>query len=222
MLQFIFPKRVYLWYLESLFVVFIIGWILTKYTNYFLRIIIGIVLLVVGITFDRKFGDYVLFGNPLKYILWFEVGTCFIAIRQILKKYKLWSFFIALSLMLIHIVLFLWSPTNKYFNIALNHFGFPLVMIFSLMIICEIWGNKLSEKSKEKIKIVSSYSYGVYLYAEPINYIILYLFVNIGGINILWQEIPSITLACIRIFATTIIAIFIVYLLRKFKLKYLY
>lgn len=75
-------------------------------------------------------------------------------------------------------------------------------------------------KEKRFLSLVSNYSFGIYLYAEPLNYVILYL---VFQININWfgTEMGAVIIYLLRIFLTPLLAIGITYFLRKFHLKYL-
>lgn len=71
-------------------------------------------------------------------------------------------------------------------------------------------------------QICSSYSFGIYLYAEPLNYWLLYEFSRRVGIACLGTEIGAVVIYLSRVVVTPIIAVGITWILKKLKIKYLY
>ena len=67
----------------------------------------------------------------------------------------------------------------------------------------------------------SSYSFGIYLYAEPLNYWLLYEFSR-HMFFFFGTEIGAATIYLSRMIITPIIAIDITWVLKKLKIKYLY
>lgn len=80
-------------------------------------------------------------------------------------------------------------------------------------------------KDKNKLKLVDKfdlYSFGIYLYAEPLNYLFLFIAYKYFGISNFRDEFFSFLLYSIRIVVSILIAVFIVNILKKLKLKFLY
>lgn len=71
-------------------------------------------------------------------------------------------------------------------------------------------------------RICSSYSFGIYLYAEPLNCWILYEFSRRMGIAYFGTEIGAAAIYLSRVVVTPIIAVGITWILKKLKIKYLY
>lgn len=71
-------------------------------------------------------------------------------------------------------------------------------------------------------RICSSYSFGIYLYAEPLNYWLLYEFSSRAGVAFFGTEIGAATIYLSRAVVTPIIAVCITWILKKLKIKYLY
>lgn len=79
-----------------------------------------------------------------------------------------------------------------------------------------------TKHSSKYLKTCSDYDLGVYLYAEPINYLLLYIFFVKCGIAFFGEESSAATIYFSRIIVSTVIAIVITYLLRFFNIKYLH
>lgn len=71
-------------------------------------------------------------------------------------------------------------------------------------------------------QICSTYSFGIYLYAEPLNYWLLYEFSRRMGITFNGTEIGAATIYLSRVTVTPIIADGLTWILKKTKVKYLY
>ena len=66
------------------------------------------------------------------------------------------------------------------------------------------------------------YGMGIYLYAEPLNYLILWFFYTKCGITFFGTNVGAAVIYFSRILITPIIAIGITWALKKMNLKYLY
>lgn len=84
---------------------------------------------------------------------------------------------------------------------------------------CELVSERLTDKGKQLISKFSGYSFGVYLYAEPLNYLFVVLFVKYFGLSFLGNECGACFLWLLRIIGTSLIAVFIVKLLKKTNIK---
>lgn len=71
------------------------------------------------------------------------------------------------------------------------------------------------------VKIINGASFGIYLYAEPINYFILKKYIDVFSISILGSEIGAVILFLFRTFGVTVGAMIIVKALKKVNLKIL-
>lgn len=61
---------------------------------------------------------------------------------------------------------------------------------------------------------------GIYLYAEPLNYLALFFFMKWFGSEAFGSEKFALMLLLLRIFGTVIIALFVVRILRLLHIKY--
>ena len=84
------------------------------------------------------------------------------------------------------------------------------VGILIVWVIWELVSERLTDKEKQLISRLSGYSFGVYLYAELLNYLFVVLFVKSFGLNFLGNERGACFLWLLRIVGTSLIAVFVV------------
>lgn len=213
----IFPSCVYLWYLECLFCVFILAYFICR-QNKKIQITIVALFWFVGLLLYRKYDQYHFLGDPLYYLLWFYVGYRIEDIIRWCKKNKFWNSLYALALVLIVILFYaismIWQI--KIIGAVCRYIVNPLFMLLAINYFARtIKGGRVQQ-------FFSSYSFGIYLYAEPLNYWLLYEFSKHMGIFFFGTEIGAATIYLSRIIITPIIAICITWVLKKLQIKYLY
>ena len=76
-------------------------------------------------------------------------------------------------------------------------------------------------KSNELIGRISSYTYGVYLYAEPWNYVVLWAMAQVAGVAVLGTVEGTVIEFLLRSVGTTVIGVIITWFLKwiKFPVK---
>lgn len=215
--QMIFPSCVYLWYLECLFCVFVLAYFICKQNEKAQMVIVTICWLV-GLLIYRKYDQYHFWGDPLYYILWFYVGYRIEDIIEWCKTKRIWNPIFAAGLALFVILLYsggiIWQ--NKVIGAICRYVVSPLFMLLAINYFARaIKGGRMQQ-------IFSNYSFGIYLYAEPLNYWLLYEFSSRGGIAFFGTEIGAATIYLSRVVVTPVIAAGITWLLKKSKIKYLY
>ena len=72
------------------------------------------------------------------------------------------------------------------------------------------------------LNLISSNGMCIYIYSDPLNYLITYLAVTLFGIRFLSNEIAVFLLLAVKLFATLFIPIAIGRIMRKLHLRYLY
>ena len=218
-IQLIFPASVHLWYLECLFFVFILAFYIVKFSKKVQEFIVFI-LWGVGIVVYMRLGQCHPLGDPLYYLGWFYLGyriedTIIVA----LKKIHFWNDFAICSIFVMDIVVF---GINRIFTIKLlnplcTYIFFPIMMF----IVLNYLSRRINFKGKWLEK-VSGYGMGIYLYAEPLNYLLLYLFYNYYGIKYFGTNVGAATIYFSRLLITPLVAIVITWILKKLNFKYLY
>lgn len=221
-MQILYPDSVYLWYLETLFLDFLLTYFILRYMKVGkLRIAIVLVLWAIGVIISRT-GDFRTFlGNPLKYILWFWVGLYIDKIADYLREKRLWNTPMMIFVLTNQVGIWVLSYLIGKGKWLINNSILPFIAIIVLYYIAEKSVTKLSEKTRDKIMRLSKLSYGIYLYAEPLNYLIIYLVVQIYGISVLGYETGALCIYLVRIIGTPFAAILMIKTLRVTKLNFL-
>ena len=218
MWQIIFPGGNYLWFLESLYICYIFIWILNRWkTNTeAIKYVLVVFVWIIGIFFWKKAVEFVPFGNPFRYFLWFYLGIKAEEIRHTIK--------------LTYRVLFLLFVIQANIWGAQQAFGHGEILIGSISgfliipfwVICtESLASRISEKHSYFVKRVASYTFGIYLYSDPLNYLILYLFHRQFGNAGFCCNFTAGILYFSRIFITTFLAVLISKLIKKMGFQYL-
>ncbi len=210
--QILLQGNTHLWFLPTLFFIFIFIYILDKIPNTILKIFLLFILNI--------FNKYISI-NLLQYIcnfsLYFYIGYLFH-----LNKEKIDIFFnktiniIPLLFILIfisYITLINLLP-KEIFNILFVLLISSIIYMITLLI-------KKIIKRKKFIEFINKYSFGIYLYSDSLNYLILFIVFKLFNINFFYSNSGIITLFFIRIILTSIISILITYLLKKTNIKYI-
>lgn len=174
---------------------------------------------LIGLILYNILGIYHILGNPLYYLLWFYLVYRIEYIISWLKKYNLWKNVTIICMFFLVCIVFI-------INHILNMNGFELfckytIYPFLMLIILNFYVRYINIKSNCIYKI-SEYCMGIYLYAEPLNYLILWLFYKILGIEYFGVKIISMCIYLSRIIITPIIAIGITWILKKLHVSYMY
>ena len=213
----IFPSCVYLWYLECLFCVFVLTYFICR-QNEESQIVIVTICWLVGLFVYRKYDQYHFLGDRLYYILWSYVWYRIEDIIGWCKTKRIWNPIFAAGLALFVILLYsggiIWQ--NKVIGAVCRYVVSPLFMLLAINYFARaIKGGRMQQ-------IFSNYSFGIYLYADPLNYWLLYEFSSRVGIAFFGTEIGAATIHLSRVVVTPVIAVGITWLLKKSKIKYLY
>lgn len=172
LLQMIFPASVYLWYLECLFFVFVIAHFICKMKIENQIMIVGISY-IIGIVLYRKLDQYHVLGDPLYYLFWFYIGYRIENIISCLKRKKIWEKFPILVIFIVSCLLYIVNRVIKVKLVDLisTYLIYPFLMLFVLNYVV-----RHIKIDKSIAKKMSDYGFGIYLYAEPLNYLFLFLF----------------------------------------------
>lgn len=217
----------YLWFLPTLFFEFLIIWIIKeKVKNKKGKSLFLLIFILVNLA--NPLVSITIIKNIFCYLIYFYIGYCFednrTKINQKIDKKSLFNIILEVVEILILLVVF-------------NIYDFKQSMIFKilkhmLMIFMGILGSymiylisyKLSKTNisrNSKIQRVNECSFGIYLYSDPLNYLILYIIYNNFGINIFYTNPGIVFIFFIRVFITFFIAFAITNLLKKKKIKYI-
>lgn len=217
LLQLIFPNRVYLWYLESLFLVFVIVYITIKLIhNNSWRLIILLLMYTGGIVLQYYANDYIPFGNPMRYCIWFYLGKQIECITDKIRKQR----WVTCSILIFDIGLFfVFRHVQETLPIfIIRDFALALMGIAIAFILSDQIGS-IASKYPLALKKISERSMDVYLYSEPLNYLILSSVYSILGIASFGIEWVSFGIIILRFFGTFIAAFYIGEFIANIKQK---
>lgn len=219
-IQILCPSNVYLWFLESLFIIHILIWVMDKFLDKKAKNLSIVLLWIVGVVIFRKLGRYHLLGDPLYYLLWFYIGIHIEDLRIWLERKNILKRSTIVILFFVDMVCFVVYEicSNKFIEAGLKYLVFPFLMVIILYFII----NHYKVKNNRIIQFLSSYGMGIYLYAEPLNYLLLYLFFTWFGVHVFGSEPGTLLLYLLRVFMTPLVAVGITWILKKLDLKYLY
>lgn len=215
--QLLFKGNSYLWFLIALFNIFLVVYLLEKYiNNSVLNIYILVLIHFMRYGFSNNF-TYTAMENAL----FFYIGYIWSSYREkyntIVRKNKYIIWISAITLILIEYIKNIWRIPNLDEFLRYWGIGTGMVLIYSIAL-------KLTELNFDTckiVKIINGASFGIYLYAEPINYFILKKYIDVFSISILGSEIGAVILFLFRTFGVTVGAMIIVKALKKVNLKIL-
>ena len=218
-MQIIFPDSLYLWYMEALFCCFVLEYIIEKKCSLKTQLIVNIILWGIGIAVSRLLGSYTPLGNPFRYIIWFWLAENIDGIITFLKRHSLWDTPKMVTLLFLQIVLFICSRLINRGLVLIDNSVLTLLMLP----VCYYIGDMLAKRESlhNWVKKSNEYGLGIYLYAEPLNYLILHFAVEFFGIGVFGNEGFAFMILLLRTFGTVIVALFIVRIIKAMHVKYI-
>ncbi len=224
--QFLIQGNTHLWFLPTLFVIFILVYLLEKFVKIKLKYKL---LLFAVISIFHSFIPIALLNHIIQYLFWFYAGYCFEIERENLnnriKHRKTISLLLTCILFIISIaILKLLIPEDNSVLIKLltnimellcGALGCCIVYILSyLLTYTKILDNLL-------FKLIRQNTLGLYLYSDMWNYVILAIGVELFGSWIFISNIGSALFIFARIILTFVISLLISIILKKMKIKYI-
>lgn len=215
----------HLWFLPTLFIIFIIIYLLEKFIKADFRIILSVLfaLSFVSIKIPILIIQYI-----FEYAFWFYVGYCFENIRErINKTRKVLVIILCLGTAAFILIALLPYYTPEYPGIDVYDIidrtmiymsaicGCFVVYAFSLLL------SRTNLVQNSLIKIVRNNSFGLYLYSDTWNYVILNISVGLFGSKIFITNIGAALLYIGRIIVTFFLALLVSAFLKKLKIKYI-
>ena len=174
-----------------------------------------------------KISKIILLQNVLFYLIYFYIGFLFEGkrkeINEMIDTHTIKNYMYSIILLgILFILLERYDCVVKYFEVV--HKILRMILAILEIYVVYITAYKLSKINtiaKNKIiETISKYSFGIYLYSDPLNYIILFISNNYFE-QYMSSAIGITTLFFFRVFATLGVAMGITYVLRKTKIKYI-
>lgn len=207
LLQILNPYQVHLWYLEALFFIFLVFYYLKKVSSVWIKVSISIALYFVGIVIRYKFGAPI--GNPFLYVIWFEIGY-----DELFRKNDRNN---RIVLYIVILIAFYYATLKIQFSwvlldLLMGYLGIQLLYNLSKCIF------SIGGGTNSVLRAISNHSLGIYLYSDPLNYLIIYMFVKYFGIASLSNSSYAILLFLLRFCLSFAIAYFVDVLIGRCKL----
>lgn len=211
----------YLWFLPTLFLCFVLMYFIEKYIYIKHKIILLLFLNILSYIIPINIIKYV-----FQYIIWFYLGFLFEGNRESLNKkltnYKNLWIYVLIGSILLYIIRI--SILDSYFIFKIID---KILIIFQAIMGCSVIYLLSLNISNSRIcsnyiyKALSKTSFGLYLYSDPINYLILFIIYEKIGNIIFITEIGTITIIVLRMIGTFGIAFITTKILQKLGTRYI-
>lgn len=214
----------HLWYLEALFIIFVLTYTCKILLMTFMKIQkkIAIVVMMIPAFFMYFLSDYAgiyiseiaYIDRVAKYWMWFLIGMIFIEFEDKIKSFLKKKTILKINgVFVLWMISFLFVDRGKRFFI----FGEQLFGICFWYFICHWIMSRFPDLLNNRIlKLINQYSMDIYLYGVPVNYIIMALLMHTNSI-VHMSNITSLLLFMSRSFFQIVIGILIPKLLKQLK-----
>lgn len=226
----------HLWFLPTLFFIFVASYIyiyIQRSRIQRFRILNDKYILFILLIFINVFSVFVkieLVKNILFYLIYFYIGYCFESKREQINykidnfsKKKILYLCLIIGIVILNIFVYKINHNVRIYIKTIKRFARVILAIEEIVGIYII-AYKLSKNDKiirnNKINKIGEYSFGIYLYSDPLNYALLAIVGNNFN-QYMNTTFGIIALYFIRIFVTFYVAALITYILKKFKIKYI-
>lgn len=219
--QLLIQGNTHLWYLPVMFLDFLICYALERYVKIPKLIKLGILACVSVLMWNFRIH---LVAYPLRYMVWFYAGYCFEEKRELFDRHISfgWGLLGCLAAGAIYLGNGLLGriPFGSILWIGSQRLLLPAVAGLSLYGLSRgIAGMKLVRG--KVFKCLSRDSFGIYLYSDPVNYVVLYAASAWAGSFLFGNSLGILVLCLTRILLTLGCAILVSELLRRCKVKYI-
>lgn len=222
--QVLIQGNTYLWFLPTLFLCFVFIYISEKYIHISSKYKI---IILIGLNILSYIVPVMIIKYVFQYLIWFYFGFLFEPIREKInykleKHKKLW-----IIVLIGTITLYIVSNINLFESSFFFKFLYKIIMIFMGIMGCflmYIISFRISKKNIFKGLIFRELlitSFGLYLYSDPINYLVLFVIYKLSNLSIFTSEIGASIIILIRFITTLFIAFIITKVFKKFKIKYI-
>lgn len=220
--QVLIQGNTHLWFLPTLFMIFITVYSIEKNVKVSWKLVLFVLFVV---SFISPIIHIEFLMKVMQYLFWFYFGYCFEIIREH-ENIKVLNmpliFIVCIIIFLISALLSKVIPENSgtvvysviertlSFIAAIS--GCACIYIFSFILI-------KYERQKGLFKIIRDNSFGLYLYSDTWNYIVMNIAVGLFGHTVFITNIGATLFVFCRIIFTFIVAFAVSMLLKKLKIK---
>ena len=224
--QVMIQGNTHLWFLPTLFVIFIIIYSVEKY----IRLNRGIILIgMFAVSYVSMIMPVMIMKNSMYYIFWFYVGYCFEGIRKNANKIAdkrpfllliCGAVFLAVAVLQSKIPVYSGSDIYDIIKRILEYVNAFLGCLFIYLLSYLLSKTRITERNL--FMVIRSNTLGLYLYSDTWNYIILSIAVGQFGSAVFVTNVGAAMLFFSRIILSFTFALVISILLKKMKVKYMF
>lgn len=222
--QLLVQGNTHLWYLTAMFFDFLICYVLEVHVK-IPRLIKLVALAVVSVYAWRITDPILMLVYPLRFAVWFYAGYCFETVRDRVDRFTgmSWGLIGCVATGLVYAGVRLMFDGIG-FSGYLRSIGLKLLVpavagLALYALACGLAGTKLM--GSKLYDLLSRDSFGIYLYSDPINYVVLYLGATFFGAFLFGDGLGVFVLYALRIMTTLVCSILITELLRRCKVKHI-
>ncbi len=207
----------HLWYLFTLFIIFIISFFTLKREIKFATIIIFYVLHILSYKVDP-----LLFKAPLQFLFYFSMGFAFESKREKYNQFisKKRNYVLILSTVFVLITLL-------NFNLKYTYTLVSKILVELLAILGSLLTYSISYLISRKERSGSSYFFklilmnglGIYIFSDPLNYLILYISYSLNS-QFMFSPFGIIFMVVLRFFITLFVSLIVTVIFKKCFKKY--
>jgi fucose 4-O-acetylase-like acetyltransferase len=214
--QILLQGNTYLWFLPTLFILFLLFYGIIK-----AEILSSIVVIVgVGLNYICDNVTIVILKDICMYFIWFYVGYLFENYRNRIKNN-----YIVLCGSLSMICFLISFVTKKHCDVRILSYiiGFLLTIfgMFATYAISYIFVKYTCFSKSRLYSTILKNSFGLYLYSDPINYVVIFILAAIAGEVVLSTNFGVAILFASRLFISFGVALAISKVFKKYGVKYL-
>lgn len=214
----------HLWFLPTLFLIFLLVYTLERFIkNHALNFILLLALFCAETVFPEFF-PITLIQLMSHYAVWFYLGYCFEIFRPKLKesmkkRTALWMICSFTGMIIVKIIsmmtpdILVWPK-----QIVVNLW---ILSLCFLAYVISVWLAQTKVPQTKVMQVLRENTLGMYLYSDPLNYIILFFTTQWFGGVIFISNLASAAFILVRFLITLIVPILISVVLRRCRIKYL-
>ena len=212
----------HLWFLPTLFCIFLASWLL----EYLSLPDVGKIFLLFILYFISSYVTIALVGNVFQYLIWFYMGYYFERYRErinktITGKQVVFQIIVCSVLYLGYRVLSKQQEVTFLFLKGMVKFWLVVCLCYLTYQFCYLASMKRTAYNSTWYQLVLRNSMGIYLYSDPLNYAIMFLFAKTLGSFIFTNPFGVIVMVLTRFTVTLWMSTVLTEVLRKCHLKYL-
>lgn len=220
--QVLLQGNTHLWFLPAMFVVFCIVYVLETYVKIPKSVKLTVMAGLSVVIWNHPIH---ILAYSLRNLVWFYAGYCFESQRgKDMPFLGLWTglfgmvtaSWLFLGIRIVHST----SSIHRIIYLLTVRLLVPAVAALALYAVA-CWTEKTKVPSSRIFRWLSRNSFGIYLYSDPVNYVILYMGAMICGSFLFGDSLGILLMYVLRFTVTLVCAALVSELLRRCKMKYI-